>query len=440
MAKQISWIALPVLISTLFLGSYLRYVSVLETTVIFPLRLDSGNYCTYAYNLRHKHTYSLEIGNLKDLESPVAPDAYRFPGYPIFLTPFVDGLPTLNMIRKITISQAVISALTLVVAFLFFRSFLPFFCGVLASFLVAISPHLIAANSYILTETLFCLLIVVFGWLISLFAKRPSFYLGMFTGVVMGIASLVRPSLQYFFIPMTFLLIFHYGWRKGARFSFLAILGFAIVFGPWIVRNMTTLRIATDKKLMINFLHHGMYPNFIFDNLEESFGFPYRYDPRSEEISKDLPSVLQEIARRFDQEPSKHTKWFLLGKPIAFWSWDIVNGPGDVFPYPVIKSPYFNKAYFQWTHMFMYVVHWPLVVLCMFGCIIVWFPHSMISLPEKSIFVLRFTSLLLIYYTLIHMVGAPFPRYSIPLHPFLYGMALFTPYLLFIAIRKCRKP
>jgi 4-amino-4-deoxy-L-arabinose transferase-like glycosyltransferase len=344
------------------------------------------------------------------------------------------------MIRKISVSQAVISALTLVVAFLFFRSFLSFFWGVLASFLVAISPHLIIANSFVLTEALFCFLIVLFGWLISIFAKRPSFYLGMIIGVIMGIASLVRPSLQYFFIPMAFLLIFHYGWKKGARFSFVVILGFALVFGPWIVRNMITLGIATDKTLMINFLHHGMYPNFTFDNLEKSYGLPYSYDPRSKEISKDLPSVLQEIARRFDQEPLKHIKWFLLGKPIAFWSWDIVNGTGDIFPYPAIKSPYFNKAYFQWTHMFMYVVHLPLVVLCMFGCIIIWFPHSMISLPEKSIFVLRFTSLLLIYYTLMHMVGAPFPRYSIPLRPFLYGMAMFTPYLLVTAVRKCREP
>jgi hypothetical protein len=440
MPKKNPWIALPVLILILFLGSYLRYVSVLETTVVFPLRLDAGNYFMYAYNLRHKHTYSREMLKLADMDSPVAPDACRSPGYPLFLAPFVDGPPTLKMILKIAMSQAVISALALVVAFLFFRSFLPFFWGVLASFLVAISPHLIAANSYMLTETLFCFLIVLFGWLMSLYGKKPSFYLGIITGVVMGIAILVRPSLQYFFIPIAFLLIFHYGWRKGVRFSSVVLLGFGLVFGPWIVRNIITLDIATDKTLMINFLHHGMYPNFTFDKVEESYGYPYRYDPRSKEISKDLPSVLQEIARRFDQEPLKHIKWFLLGKPIAFWSWDIVNGTGDIFPYPAIKSPYFNKAYFQWTHMFMYVVHLPLVVLCMFGCIIIWFPHSMISLPEKSIFVLRFTSLLLIYYTLMHMVGAPFPRYSIPLRPFLYGMAMFTPYLLVTAVRKCREP
>lgn len=439
MSKKISWISLSILIFILFLGVYLRYGSVLKTAVIFPLRADAGSYFTYAYNLRHKQTYSREMVKFEDLNYPVAPDAYRPPGYPIFLVPFVDGLPTLKMIRKITMSQAVVSALTLVVAFFLFRSFLSVFWGGVASFFVALSPHLIAANSFVLTETLFCFLIVIFGWLMSLFAKRPSLYLGMTSGVVIGFASLVRPSLQYFFIPMAFLLIFHYGWKKGARFSFVLILGFVLVIGPWIARNMISLRVATDKTLMINFLHHGIYPNFTFDNVEESYGIPYRYDPRSKEISEHLPSVLQEIARRFDNEPLKHIKWFLLEKPVAFWSWDSVNGPGDVFPYPVKKSPYFNIEYFRWTHMLMYIVHWPLVLLCGIGSLLVWLPLSMIGLSEKSIFCLRFASLLLIYYTLLHMVGTPFPRYSIPLRPLLYGMALFTPYMLFMAIKKCRE-
>jgi 4-amino-4-deoxy-L-arabinose transferase-like glycosyltransferase len=411
----------------------------MNTTVIMPLRHDAGNYFMYAYNLRHKHTYSREIGNLKDLESPVIPDAVRSPGYPLFIAPFVDGLPDNNIIDKILIFQAIISGLTIILAFFLFRSFLPVFWGGAASLLVALSPHLIAANSFVLTETLFCFLIVLFAWLISLFGKNPPFYLCMIIGVIMGIASLVRPSLQYFFIPLTFLLIFHYGWRKGVRFSFVVLLGFVLVFGPWLVRNIITLGIATDKTLMINFLHHGMYPTFTFENIEESYGLPYRHDPRSKEISKDLPSVIQEITRRFDQEPLKHVKWFLLGKPVSFWSWDIVNGAGDIFPYPVKKSPYFNKKYFWQTHELMYNSHWHLVIFCFLGSFLVWFPLSVVGLPQDSIFVARFISLLLIYYTLMHMVGAPFPRYSIPLRPFLYGMAVFTPYLLVTAIRKFRE-
>ena len=38
----------------------------------------------------------------------------------------------------------------------------------------------------------------------------------------------------------------------------------------------------------------------------------------------------------------------------------------------------------------------------------------------------RFISALLIYFTLLHMAGAPFPRYAVPLRPLLYAMAMFT--------------
>ena len=221
MLKRSPRFVLFVFIPILLAGFFLRIESMLETSVSKPLRADAGNYFMYAYNLRHKHTYSREIGNMKNLESPVTPDAVRSPGYPLFLAFFVDGLPDKNMIDKILIFQAIISSLTIILAFSLFRSFLSLFWAGGVSFFVALSPHLIAANSFVLTETLFCFLIVLFGWLISLFAKRPSFLLGMIIGGIIGIASLVRPSLQYFFIPMAFLLIFHYGWKKGHAFHLL---------------------------------------------------------------------------------------------------------------------------------------------------------------------------------------------------------------------------
>lgn len=438
MRKGISQTILLTLGIVIVCGFYLRNESIWGTKVIHPLRADAGEYFMYAYNLRHKHIYSKEVGNPKDIKSPVTPDAVRSPGYPLFLSLFVDGFPNEKMINKILVSQMIISTLTLFVAFFFFQSFLPMFWAGMASFFVSLSPHLIVANSYILTETLFCFLIVVVGLLVTLFVSNPSFMSASIIGVTMGLASLVRPSLQYFPVAMALFLIFHYGKRKGTYFIVVMLLGFTLTFSPWIIRNIVTLNKTGDKRLTINFLHHGMYPNFTFDEVPESYGFPYRYDSRTAEISKDTASVLKEIARRFWLEPLKHIKWFILKKPIAFWSWNIVQGRGDAFVYPVSKSPYFSNKFFQWTHLLMNALHWPIVLLCMFGSLMAWAPLSTFNLPEKSIFVARFASILLIYFTLIHMIGAPFPRYSVPLRPFLYGMALFTPYLLITLIKKYR--
>ncbi len=428
------------LLTVIFLGGlYLRVESVRHTTVVAPLRADAGQYYMYAYNLRHKHTYSREPGHPRDLDDPVTPDAARPPGYPLFLTPFVPGLPTQDILENIQVFQAGLSTLTLIVSFLFFRGFLPLPLAVAASFLAALSPHLIVAPSFLLTETLFTFLLVAFFWLLSLFARRPTPWFSLFTGLVLGMASLVRPALQYFLPCLAPLMVSQFGWKRGRRVFALLVLGFALIISPWIIRNMITLKTPTDQRLMINFLHHGLYPDFTFDQKWKTHGYPYLADPRSREIGKDLSSVLEEMARRFSQEPVRHIKWFFLGKPVAFWSWDNVQGIlGDIFIYPVSSSPYFTNPLFQGAHFLMFSLHWPLVILAATGCILAWFPLFKLEFTQNAIFLIRATSLLLIYYTLVHMAGAPFPRYAIPLRPFLYGMALFCPYLLFRALKTGR--
>ena len=419
-------------------GFYLRCESVLNTEVVKPLRADAGQYFMYAYNLRHKHTYSHQVGSPGNPDSPVKPDAVRSPGYPLFLSLFVDGLPNKRTISCILFSQMTISTLTILVAFLLFEKFLSPLWSLGTALLVALSPHLIVSNSYILTETLFCFLLVAFGFLFCLFAKKPSLWLGLGVGTTMGIAALVRPSLQFFPFMLALFLLFHYGWKRGRRYSGVILISFALAFLPWIGRNMATLDIPTDNRLMVNFLHHGIYPDFMYKGIPQSHGFPYRYDPRAKEIAEDPPSVLKEISNRFSQEPSRHAKWYMLDKPRVFWSWNIIQGSGDAFVYPVSNSPYFHNTFFRITHRLMYVLHYPFVVLALLGCFIAWFPLAKLGLTQSSLLVARFCSLLLIYYTLMHMIGAPFTRYSVPLRPYLYGMALFTPYILIRAIQKSR--
>jgi len=444
MPKRHRWISAGLLVMIFFVGLFLRFESVQKTYVIdhFKARVDAASdatqYFMYAFNLRHKNTYSREIGNPNDLRSHVTPDAVRTPGYPLFLTMFVNSLPNREMINRILIAQAVMSSVTIILSYFFFSSYLSIFWVALASILVALSPHLIVANSYVLTETLFCFLLVIIGVMFKLFAKKASSSLIVFIGAILGLASLVRPILQYFPLMMAFLFLLHYKLNRGFRFFILLLIGFAMAYSPWIIRNEVTLNISTGKTQMINFLHHGIYPDFTFNNIPKSYGYPYRYDPNSGKIGKNIGSVLQEIARRFSQETLRHIKWFFIDKPFYFWSWNIVQGSGDAFIYEVSTSPYFNKNYFRWSHMLMFLIQQPLVVLGMFGCFLVWFPISAFGFSESSIFTARFASLLLIYFTLLHMVGAPFPRYSIPLRPFLYGMALFTPHFLIIAI-KCKR-
>jgi hypothetical protein len=419
-----------------FVAFLLRFDSVKNTYVINSLRSDARDYFMYAYNLRYHHVYSLKSSAIETASSSIAPDAIRSPGYPLFLWFFMNKIPAEKTLETITFAQLLLSTLTIGLVFLFFRFFLPAPWALVASLLAALSPHLIVMNSYVLSETLFCFSIISFAWMVGFSRLRPSLWIWGIAGMMLGFASLVRPGIQYFPLVMIFLFVGEYGWKSGLKYFGVLVLGFVLIFSPWIIRNEQTLGVASDKTLMINFLHHGMYPNFIYNNKPESFGFPYRYDPLSSEISKSVGTVLKEIERRFIEEPGRHLKWFLFGKPVTFWSWNIIQGVGDAFVYPVSGSPYFNVWYFKWSHWLMKILNGPLTILAMTASLLVWFPHSSLKFPKEKLFVARFSSLLLLYFTFLHMVGAPFPRYSIPLRPFIYGMGLFLLYLTYCLIKK----
>ncbi len=416
-------------------GFFIRLESAHKTEVINPLHADAGNYFMYAFNLRFKHTYSLEIGNPADIASPVTSDAIRPPAYPLFLSTFVDSVPNQKTINKILYSQVIISTLTIFISMFLFQNFLSKLWATIAAMLVTLSPHLIVANSYILTETFFCFHLVILGWFMSLFVTKPSLWKAGIIGIILGMANLIRPSLQYFPIVMSIFLIFQYGKKEGGRFCIAMLLGFALLFFPWITRNLLTLNIITDNSLSKNFLHQGMYPNFKYKNTPESYGFPHKYDPNAKNSNKNTLVILKEITKRFRTEPLRHCQWFLLQKPIAFWSWDMVQGQGDAFIYPVSRSPYNNNSFFQWTSRLMYALHGPIVILALFGSLLIWVPHFTQALSGKTVVNVKYTSILLIYFTVIHMIGFPLPRYSIPLRPFIYGMAIFSSYTVFLNIK-----
>jgi hypothetical protein len=174
---------------------------------------------------------------------------------------------------------------------------------------------------------------------------------------------------------------------------------------------------------MVGTLHHGLYPDFMFDGIPESLGYPYRFDPRSGEIGSSLSSVLAEIQRRFAAEPWRHLQWYLVGKPLSLLSWTLVEGVGQIFVYPVQSSPYLDNAVFRWTGQLMFLLHWPLTVLGAAVALAAWLRPRMLALSARGLLVVRLFSAVLLYFILIHIAAAPFARYGIPLRPVVYGLA-----------------
>ncbi len=418
-------------------GAYLRLKSATDTIVDMPLRSDAGEYFAYAYNLRHKGVYSLSKHGIGDLNNPVPADAVRSPGYPLFLYPFVDGLPSFTMIRRIVGVQTLLSVIGLLLGYILFSSFLPRFLALASCLLLALSPHLIVANSYVLTESLSCFLLIVMGCAMYLLVERPSAYSAALLGIAIALANYVRPWLQL--LPILLMVFMRYQLpttKSSWKLACWMLLAFLLVCSPWPIRNLISLGTLSDRTLTECFVRHGIYPDFMFDDRKETYGYPYRFDPRLNQISSSYSSLAAELQRRFREQPAKHLRWFLVGKPLALWDWNIVQGVGDAFVYPLDNTPYYTDVWFRFTHQIMRNCHGFLVLLMVIGSLLVWLPREKLRIASNSLIMARFVSLILIYFSLFHMLGFPLPRYAIPLRPFMYAMACFTPYCVYSMFAK----
>lgn len=399
----------------------LRLDAIKGTVIDDPLRADAAHYYLYALNLKYHHVYS---GAAFNPEKAPKPDAVRTPLYPLFLTAFAVTPPTTAMVWKIQFAQAFLGSLTVLLMLAVFRRLMPAGWAYAAALMLAISPHLVMISVYVLSETLYIFLLALALWLLVTAHRRDARTLALLAGTVVAAAALTRPTLQYFVVPLFLMVGLAGGGRFKLRLAMPLLLGFTLIFAPWTLRNLQAIGSMSDQTLTIKALHHGMYPDFRYRDDPESTGFPYNYDPRGREIGASMDSVLQEIRRRFAEEPGRHLAWYLGGKPVALLSWDIVQGMGDAFIYPMLSTPYTDQPAFYGTRWLMKTLHWPLVCLSLAATLLVWFPAARTRLPADTLFTARLLSLLMLYYIALHIIGAPFPRYGIPLRPAIYGLAL----------------
>ena len=76
-------------------------------------------------------------------------------------------------------------------------------------------------------------------------------------------------------------------------------------------------------------------------------------------------------------------------------------------------------------------IHGPLMMLAIAGMLLVWLPARVQPMDGSALVFARAISLLVLYFLAAHSIVAPYPRYSIPMRPILYGMGLLP--LLFVA-------
>jgi 4-amino-4-deoxy-L-arabinose transferase-like glycosyltransferase len=426
-----------IMVAILALGFGMRLQMVEQTEVDTPVRMDAADYYLYAYNLLRHGIYSRQTSatNTSVRDKPV-PDAFRNPGYSLFLLPFVEFPPTPAMIRHIVVTQAVISTFTILLAFGFLRAFLSRPWALAASIMVAISPHLIVFDIYMLTESLFTFFMVLVAYLMKRLVTNRTGGWAIITGIGLGCALLIRPTLMYFifFLILAFFILFKR--TQALRLLTFLVIGFSITYGPWIVRNLVTLNAVSDSSLAAVTVQVGMYPGAMYRSIPESCGAPQKFDPDFDS-NRSMSSVLKLILKRFENEPVRHIRWYFISKPLTFFSWKtMLLGNNDIFVYPVLTSPYHHDRMFRFTYQVMHALHWPVIICALSAAILVWFPSANKVFSDEAIIIPRFCSLLLMYFVLVHIAVTPTPRYSVPLRPFIYGMGMLGLSISMTTIRR----
>lgn len=407
--------------------------SALELTDPAPpvVRADAADYFFYTVNLHRFGIYSPD-DSLRG-PPPTTNNFLRSPGLPLLAQPF--AAEPEQLVPRFLMSQTIASVFAGALVFWVGCRLAGFWAGSLALFLYAIAPHLINANLYFLTEAPTAISLTAFvAALAGAHARRSSTHWLLLAGALLGIAALLRPYLLGFAPVLAGFLWIRRRETGGAAWA-VALAGFCLVVLPWQV--FTHLGESTDPgSLFLTSVVHGSYPDFMYNGLRESYGYPYRFDPQVPDARLGAAVVLPELWSRFLENPGEHLRWYLAGKPLALWQWPLVQETREIFIYPVLSSPFDYLPHMKMAWQLSEALHYPVLVLAFSGCLFAWTSRGAAVLSPLERHVVQIAGLLFLWTTALHLLAAPFPRYHMPLKPVLFIVAAWT---LTLAVRATAK-
>jgi hypothetical protein len=172
-------------------------------------------------------------------------------------------------------------------------------------------------------------------------------------------------------------------------------------------------------------MSHGAYPDFIYKSPYYK-RFPYREDPSQPLFGSSIRDFWRVFWPRVKDDPASYLHWYLAGKAYYLWSWDIIQGVGDIYIMPVEDSLFQVSAVAGSIRKIMKFLHPVTLFLALMSIPVIFLGKRLrgkgkpaVSLPVPPLTIC-------IYFTLIYMVFAPWPRYGIPLRPELYLCAMWA--------------
>lgn len=416
-------------ITLLFIGSFqIRIWYINGTSMISPIRADAALYTTIAANLANNKAYITEKD--ADLRSDLIS---RDPGYPVFLAGIIKILnitETSKFFYSTVTTQSILDAITVIISYFIARFFLPPLWSCAVSILTMLSPHLISMTNYVLTETLFTFLLQL-SLILYLYAikKRTSWLLAA-SGVSFGLSMCVKSVLQLFPIALVALTLYFF-WnerRNAIKYAIILISTSFVFFIPWKMWSHYSFKDIEHQSLFKVVVYGGSYIGLVYNEenkMKYGIGMPYRDDPDHDNIVNDgYGRIFKEIGKKIKKDPLAYTSWYLFGKPAMFWSWSMEHAGGEFNVYPNNYTWYEKNRVMNLSKELMWFLH-PLVIILMHIGVLLFIVRRK-KYSNTQHMMMGTILMLILYFLSIHTILVPATRYSLPLRPLVYFMAVFA--------------
>jgi 4-amino-4-deoxy-L-arabinose transferase-like glycosyltransferase len=384
-------------------------------TVPVPIVGDIGDYWKYAWNLVHHGVFS----HANPSDAVPAPDSWRGPGYPFFLSLCLRAAQddVMAAVRLAQWTQIVLGSLLVPLTVAVGRRWLTRDQALVAGAAVALWPHLIVFASTLLSETVFALLLLLALWLLALARERGKPALMFAAGVTAGLATLVNPLLLLF-PPVLALLL---AWRGQRRQAGALLVAFALVVGAWSWRNADLPPGASSaERARANFvqgswpLYHAAQNDRFRDPI--AAGYFNGIEREIELVNANPRAGYAHVFDRLRSEPASYALWYLY-KPWLLWDWGVRVGWGDVYFLETRRSPFERVAIFRAVYVVAKALNPVVFLLALLAAL-----ASLATLrrlpqaPEPAVARLQ-VALLCCYVTAVHTVLQAEPRYAIAYRP-----------------------
>ncbi len=181
---------------------------------------DSMGYAHLANNILEHGTFSLSYS------APFAPDAFRTPGYPLFIALC---LLIFRSFFSVAVIQNILAGISAVLVYRITRFFVTEKFSLIAALMFALEPSGIYLSNIVLSESVFTFFLV---WAVYSVLKKDG--VAWHVGVLLGCAALIRPiGLIVAGIVIGFL-FFKKQFARGVVVALCCV----VALTPWIARNV----------------------------------------------------------------------------------------------------------------------------------------------------------------------------------------------------------